>query len=83
MSRVLNRGRVERIILRAIEWAECTESCSWTSLCDVTHSVVNRANISTAAPLIKADLKLSDTQLGLVFSAFALPYASFDRSIHR
>jgi len=38
---------------------------------------VNRVNISTAAPFIKADLKLSNTQMGLVFSAFALPYAMF------
>ncbi len=38
---------------------------------------VNRVNISTAAPLMKADLKLSNTQLGLVFSAFAIPYAIF------
>jgi len=32
---------------------------------------MDRVNISTAAPLIKADLDLSNTQLGLVFSAFA------------
>jgi len=38
---------------------------------------VNRVNISTAAPLIKADLRLSNTQLGLAFSAFAIPYALF------
>ncbi len=38
---------------------------------------VNRVNISTAAPLMKADLKLSNTQLGLAFSAFAIPYALF------
>ena len=38
---------------------------------------VDRVNISTAAPLIKADLDLSNTQLGLVFSAFAYPYALF------
>jgi MFS family permease len=38
---------------------------------------VNRVNIATAAPLIKADLGLSNTQLGLVFSAFAIPYALF------
>ena len=38
---------------------------------------VNRVNISTAAPLIKRDLALSNTQLGLVFSAFAIPYAFF------
>src|SRR5262249_43976127 len=38
---------------------------------------VDRVNISTAAPLIKADLSLSNTQLGLAFSAFAYPYALF------
>ena len=38
---------------------------------------VNRVNIATAAPLMKADLRLSNTQLGLVFSAFAIPYALF------
>src|SRR5215471_2689534 len=36
---------------------------------------VDRVNISTAAPLIKADLGLTNTQLGLAFSAFAYPYA--------
>jgi MFS family permease len=38
---------------------------------------VDRVNISTAAPLIKAELSLSNTQLGLIFSAFAYPYALF------
>src|SRR4030081_1041495 len=38
---------------------------------------VDRVNISTAAPLIKADLGLSNTELGLAFSAFAYPYALF------
>ena len=38
---------------------------------------VDRVNMSTAAPLIKADLHLSNTQLGLAFSAFAIPYALF------
>jgi MFS family permease len=38
---------------------------------------VDRVNIATAAPLIKLDLRLSNTQLGLVFSAFAIPYAIF------
>src|SRR5260370_2267010 len=38
---------------------------------------VDRVNISTAAPLIRADLNLSNTQLGLAFSAFAYPYALF------
>ena len=38
---------------------------------------VDRVNISTAAPLIKEDLKLSNTELGFAFSAFAYPYALF------
>ena len=38
---------------------------------------VDRVNISTAAPLIKADLGMNNTQLGLAFSAFAYPYALF------
>ncbi|MBV8535281.1 MAG: MFS transporter, partial [Alphaproteobacteria bacterium] len=38
---------------------------------------VDRVNISTAAPLIKSDLHLSNTELGLAFSAFAYPYAIF------
>lgn len=38
---------------------------------------VDRVNISTAAPLIRHDLHLSNTQLGLVLSAFAIPYAFF------
>jgi MFS family permease len=38
---------------------------------------IDRVNIATAAPLIRADLKLSNTDLGLAFSAFAYPYAFF------
>jgi MFS family permease len=38
---------------------------------------VDRVNISTAAPLITAELGLSNTELGLAFSAFAYPYALF------
>ena len=38
---------------------------------------IDRVNIATAAPLIKADLHLSNTQLGLVFSSFAIFYAVF------
>ena len=38
---------------------------------------MDRVNIATAAPLIKGDLRLSNTQLGLAFSAFAIPYAVF------
>jgi len=38
---------------------------------------VNRVNIATAAPLMQLDLGLSNTQMGLAFSAFAVPYALF------
>jgi MFS family permease len=38
---------------------------------------INRVNISIASPLIRADLKLTNTQLGWAFSAFAFPYALF------
>ena len=36
---------------------------------------IDRTNISTAALAIRQDLHLSDSQLGLVFSAFAVTYA--------
>ena len=35
---------------------------------------IDRVNISTAAPFLQKELALSDWQLGLAFSAFALPY---------
>ena len=38
---------------------------------------VDRVSMSTAAPLMKADLRITNTQLGLAFSAFAIPYAFF------
>tara|TARA_Y100000590_G_scaffold347654_1_gene398353 strand:+ start:298 stop:1590 length:1293 start_codon:yes stop_codon:yes gene_type:complete len=38
---------------------------------------IDRVNIATVAPLIRADLELSNTQMGLVFSAFSIPYAFF------
>jgi MFS family permease len=38
---------------------------------------VDRVNVATAAPAIKRELALSNTQLGLVFSAFAYPYLLF------
>jgi MFS family permease len=38
---------------------------------------VDRASLSTVAPLVKTDLNISNTQLGLAFSAFAIPYAVF------
>ena len=38
---------------------------------------VDRVNVSTAAPVIKTEFGFSNTQLGLIFSAFAYPYALF------
>jgi sugar phosphate permease len=38
---------------------------------------VDRVNIATAGPLIKQEFNLSNTQLGLIFSVFAYPYAVF------
>src|SRR5258708_22627168 len=38
---------------------------------------VDRVNLSTAAPAIQKEFGLSNTQLGLVLSAFAYPYALF------
>ena len=38
---------------------------------------VDRVSISTIAPLIKTDLNINNTRLGLAFSAFAIPYALF------
>lgn len=38
---------------------------------------VDRVNVATAGPLIKDEFHLSNTELGLVFSAFAYPYAIF------
>ena len=39
---------------------------------------LDRVCISTAAPFVKADLGLSDAQMGWVFSAFTLSYALFE-----
>ena len=38
---------------------------------------VDRVNVSTAASAFKQDLHLNNTQVGLVFSAFAYPYLIF------
>ena len=37
---------------------------------------VDRVNISVAAPMIRKEFGLSPTELGLIFSAFAYPYAA-------
>ena len=39
-------------------------------------SYVDRVNISIAGPLIRTQMHLSTTELGLIFSAFAYPYAA-------
>jgi len=38
---------------------------------------IDRVNIATAAPLMRRDLGLDNSDLGLAFSAFAYPYAFF------
>ena len=38
---------------------------------------IDRNNVSTAAFVFKQDLHLTNTQVGLVFSAFAYPYLIF------
>src|SRR5262249_30876575 len=38
---------------------------------------IDRVNLSTAAPLIRREFGLSQTQMGIVFSAFGYPYAVF------
>jgi ACS family D-galactonate transporter-like MFS transporter len=39
-------------------------------------SYIDRVNISVAAPIIRKELGLTPTQLGLIFSSFAYPYAA-------
>src|ERR1700694_339501 len=38
---------------------------------------IDRVNVSTAASSIKKEFGFSNTQLGLIFSGFAYPYALF------
>jgi MFS family permease len=38
---------------------------------------IDRVNISTAAPLIQKEFHFDNSELGLIFSAFAIPYAFF------
>ena len=38
---------------------------------------VDRGNLSIAAPMLKDELKLSPTQLGILFSSFFWTYAAF------
>src|SRR5438876_9117211 len=38
---------------------------------------IDRVNVSTASAVFRKDLNLSNTQVGLIFSAFAYPYLVF------
>ena len=49
----------------------------WT-LAVAAIAYLDRVCISTAAPAIRAELGLSDGEMGLVFSAFTLAYALFE-----
>jgi MFS family permease len=48
------------------------------TLAMIAVAYLDRICIATAAPAIKTDLGLTDTQMGLVFSAFTLAYALFE-----
>jgi ACS family glucarate transporter-like MFS transporter len=48
------------------------------TLAMIAIAYLDRVCISTAAPAIKAELGLSDAQMGFVFSAFTLSYALFE-----
>jgi MFS family permease len=62
-------GRLRR--LRTADWV-------LTLLCAMYFLLyVDRVNIATAATSLQTDLGLSNTELGLAFSAFAYPYAFF------
>ena len=46
------------------------------SLCAMSFILyIDRVNISVAGPVMRKDLGLSATELGVIFSAFAYPYA--------
>src|SRR5215510_9235687 len=38
---------------------------------------IDRVNVSTASAVFRKDLNLTNTQVGLIFSAFAYPYLVF------
>jgi sugar phosphate permease len=50
----------------------------WFTLVMIAIAYLDRVCISIAAPAIKSELGLSDTRMGLVFSAFTLSYALFE-----
>jgi len=50
----------------------------WATLAMIAIAYLDRVCISIAAPSIKAELGLSDSQMGFVFSAFTLSYALFE-----
>ena len=45
--------------------------------CSVFINYIDRGNLSIAAPLLKGELKISDSQLGLLLSSFFWTYALF------
>ena len=58
-----------------------TRARHWVVVFAVTLAIlayIDRVCISQAAPIISRDLDLSKSQMGLVFSAFALAYALFE-----
>src|SRR5690348_2056777 len=58
-----------------------TRARYWVIVFAITLAVIqyiDRVCISQAAPFITADLRLSDKQMGYIFSAFTLAYALFE-----
>ncbi len=50
----------------------------WFTLAMIAIAYLDRVCISIAAPSIRSELGLSDTQMGFVFSAFTISYALFE-----
>src|SRR5262249_21736300 len=75
-SRMTPTGPARATVMRSIK--RSTPGLVLALLCAMSFLYfVDRVASSTAAPLMKADLGISNTQLGLAFSAFAVPYAVF------
>jgi MFS family permease len=65
-------------MLRAMQPTRARHRMLGFTLAAMAVAYLDRVCISTAAPAIKADLALSDAQMGYVFSAFTLAYALFE-----
>src|SRR6185503_2564648 len=64
---------------RARTWTRVPATTKVLGLLCLMYAItyIDRVNVSTAAPAFGKELGLSNTQVGLVFSAFAYPYLVF------